>query len=79
VPIAVGIIPKGRPSKHRRQQIQLAKMITKERATRLEGSFRKEKEHDHLKKLKPKQKLQKYSGPVLPVGRSSLESIQPTP
>jgi hypothetical protein len=48
--------PKGRPSKHRRQQIQLAKMITKERATRLEGSFGKEKEHYHLKKIKAKTK-----------------------
>jgi len=54
--------PKGKPSKHRKQQIQLAKMITKERATRLEGSFGKEKEHYHLKKLKQKLKLQKYFG-----------------
>lgn len=48
--------PKGRPSKHRKQQLQLAKMITKERATRLEGSFGKEKEHYHLKKIKAKTK-----------------------
>jgi len=48
--------PKGRPSKHRKQQIQLAKMITKERATRLEESFGKEKEHYHLKKIKAKTK-----------------------
>ncbi len=48
--------PKGRPSKHRKQQIQLARMITKERATRLEGSFGKEKEHYHLKKIKSKTK-----------------------
>ncbi len=48
--------PKGRPSKHRKQQDQLAKMITKERATRLEGSFGKEKEHYHLKKIKAKTK-----------------------
>ena len=46
--------PKGRPSKHRKQQLQLAKLITKERATRLEGSFGKEKEHYHLKKIKAK-------------------------
>jgi len=49
--------PKGKPSKHRKQQLQLAKMITKERATRLEGSFGKEKEHYHLKKIKAKTKL----------------------
>jgi len=48
--------PKGKPSKHRKQQIQLAKMITKERATRLEGSFGKEKEHYHLKKIRAKTK-----------------------
>uniref|UniRef100_UPI0034243410 transposase n=1 Tax=uncultured Algibacter sp. TaxID=298659 RepID=UPI0034243410 len=48
--------PKGKPSKHRKQQLQLAKMITKERATRLEGSFGKEKEHYHLKKIKAKTK-----------------------
>lgn len=48
--------PKGRPSKHRKQQIQLARMITKERATKLEGSFGKEKEHYHLKKIKAKTK-----------------------
>ena len=48
--------PKGKPSKHRKQQIQMARMITKERATRLEGSFGKEKEHYHLKKIKAKTK-----------------------
>ncbi len=46
--------PKEKSSKHRKQQIQLAKMITKERATRLEGSFGREKEHYHLKKIKAK-------------------------
>ena len=48
--------PKGQPSKHRKQQLQLARIITKERATRLEGSFGKEKEHYHLKKIKAKTK-----------------------
>lgn len=48
--------PKGRPSKYRKQQLQIAKLITKERATRLEGSFGKEKEHYHLKKIKAKTK-----------------------
>uniref|UniRef100_UPI002612F79C transposase n=1 Tax=uncultured Polaribacter sp. TaxID=174711 RepID=UPI002612F79C len=48
--------PKGRPSKHRKQQLQIARLITKERATRLEGSFGKEKEHYHLKKIKAKTK-----------------------
>ncbi|MCH7524482.1 MAG: transposase [Bacteroidetes bacterium] len=48
--------PKGRPSKHHKQQKQLKALITKERATRLEGSFGKEKEHYHLKKIKAKTK-----------------------
>lgn len=48
--------PKGKPSKYRKQQNQLAKLIKKERATRLEGSFGKEKEHYHLKKIKARTK-----------------------
>lgn len=47
---------KGRAGKHEKQRKQLAAMITKERATRLEGSFGKEKEHYHLKKIKAKTK-----------------------
>jgi len=42
--------PKGRPSKHRKHQSQMAKMITKERAARLEGSFGTDKEHFLLKR-----------------------------
>ncbi len=69
--------PKGKPSKHRNQQMQLAKMITKERATRLEGSFGKEKEHYHLKKVKAKTKKTEilwiffgiHTGNALEIGR----------
>lgn len=43
---------KGRASKHEQHRKQLAGMITKERASRLEGSFGKEKEHYHLKRIK---------------------------
>ena len=46
--------PKGKPSKHYKEQKKLKAMITKERASRLEGSFGKEKEHYHLKKIKAK-------------------------
>jgi len=42
--------PKGRRSKHRKHQDQLARMITKERASRLEGSFGIDKEHFLLKR-----------------------------
>lgn len=48
--------PKGKPSKHHKQQRQLKTAITKERASRLEGSFGKEKEHYHLKKIKARTK-----------------------
>ena len=46
--------PKGiKPKNHKEQQV-LRQIISKERATRLEGSFGKEKEHYHLKKIKAK-------------------------
>jgi hypothetical protein len=48
--------PKGKPSKHYKEQKKLKAMITKERASKLEGSFGKEKEHYHLKKIKAKTK-----------------------
>jgi hypothetical protein len=43
---------KGRPSRYEDHRKQLAYLIKKERASRLEGSFGKEKEHYHLKKIK---------------------------
>ena len=48
---------KGRASKHEPHRKQLAAMITKERASRLEGSFGNEKEHYHLKKIKARTRL----------------------
>ena len=48
---------KGRAStKHESHRKKLSEMITKERASRLEGSFGKEKEHYHLKKVKARTK-----------------------
>ncbi len=46
--------PKGKKPKDHKQQQALRQVISKERATRLEGSFGKEKEHYHLKKIKAK-------------------------
>jgi hypothetical protein len=54
--IATDFKPKGRPSKDHKIKKQLARIITKERATRLEGSFGKEKEHYYLKKIRAKTK-----------------------
>lgn len=43
---------KGRAGKHEKQRSKLAGAITKERASRLEGSFGKDKEHYHLKRIR---------------------------
>lgn len=48
--------PKGRPGKHRQHKVQLAKMITKERASCLEGSFGTDKEYFLLNKIKARTK-----------------------
>ena len=42
---------KGKPTKYKPQYDQLAAVITKERATRLEGSFGTDKEHFLLKRV----------------------------
>ena len=47
---------KGKKTKHHEHYKLLAQMITKERATRLEGSFGTEKEHFLLKKIKARNK-----------------------
>lgn len=44
--------PKGPRRKDRKAQELLIRAITKERASRMEGSFGKDKEHYHLKKIK---------------------------
>lgn len=48
---------KGKLPKDYQNEKRLKAAITKERASRLEGSFGKEKEHYHLKKIKAKTKL----------------------
>ena len=48
---------KGKLPKDYKEEQKLKRLIRKERATRLEGSFGKEKEHYHLKKIKAKTKL----------------------
>ena len=47
---------KGKASKYKSQFDQLAIMITKERATKLEGSFGNDKEHFLLKRIKARTK-----------------------
>ena len=48
--------PKGRPGKHKEHKSLISKMITKERASRLEGSFGTDKEYFLLKKIKARTK-----------------------
>ncbi|MCK5171197.1 MAG: transposase [Bacteroidales bacterium] len=76
---------KGRAGKHEKSRKQLASMITKERASRLEGSFGKEKEHYHLKKIKARTKKNEilwiffgiHTANALEIGRRmALEKIK---
>ena len=48
--------PKGRPGKNAKHKKQLAAIITKERATRLEGSFGTDKNYFLLNKIKARTK-----------------------
>ena len=48
--------PKGRPGRHKEHKNQIAKMITKERASRLEGSFGTDKEYFLLNKIRARTK-----------------------
>jgi len=48
--------PKGQPGRHKAHKTQLAKMITKERASRLEGSFGTDKAYFLLNKIKARTK-----------------------
>ena len=54
--IKTDFVRKGRAGKHEQQRKQLAAMITKERATRLEGSFGKDKQHYYLNRIKARTK-----------------------
>jgi len=55
--IRTDFVRKGRAGQHESHRKQLASAIKKERASRLEGSFGKEKEHYYLKKIKARTKL----------------------
>ncbi len=54
--INTDFVRKGRVSKHENQRKQLAALIKKERATRLEGSFGKDKQHYYLNIIKARTK-----------------------
>ena len=54
--IRTDFVRKGRAGKHEAHRKLLAHMITKERASRMEGSFGTEKEHYHLNKIKARTK-----------------------
>jgi len=47
---------KGKAGRNENQRNQISKLITKERASRLEGSFGKDKEYYHLKRIKARTK-----------------------
>lgn len=54
--IKTDFVRKGRAGKHEHQRKQLATLIKKERATRLEGSFGKDKQHYYLNRIKARTK-----------------------
>jgi len=55
-PIYTSFVPKGKTSKDEKQRKVLRSILSKERATRLEGSFGTEKEHYNLRKIKARTK-----------------------
>lgn len=73
---------KGKAGKHEKHRKQLAKAITKERASRLEGSFGTEKEHYHLKRIKARTKATEtlwiffgiHTANALKIGRRMAEA-----
>ena len=68
---------KGRPGKYEAQRKQTAKLITKERATKLEGSFGKDKQHYYLNRIGARTKANEilwifmgiHTGNALEIGR----------
>lgn len=68
---------KGKATKHEKQRRKMAAAITKERASRLEGSFGKDKEHYHLKRIRARTKPTEvlwiffgiHTGNALEIGR----------
>lgn len=76
--------PKGPKRKDRKVQDQLKRLIQKERATRLEGSFGKDKEHYHLRRVKARTKANEklwiffgiHTSNALEVGRKKLAREQ---
>ena len=73
--------PKGPKRKDRKAQAKLKGLIQKERATRLEGSFGKDKEHYHLRKIKARTKANEklwiffgiHTSNALEIGRKKFD------
>lgn len=76
--------PKGPKRKDRKIQDQLKRLIQKERATRLEGSFGKDKEHYHLRRIRARTKANEklwiffgiHTSNALEIGRKKLAREQ---
>lgn len=76
--------PKGPRRKDSKAQDQLKQLIQKERATRLEGSFGKDKEHYHLRKIKARTKANEilwiffgiHTSNALEIGRKMFQQLR---
>lgn len=81
--IKTDFVPKGKKPKNYKEKEVLRKAISKERATRLEGSFGKEKAHYHLRKIKARTKKTEilwiffgiHTGNALEIGRRKSANI----
>jgi len=75
---------KGKPGKYEAERKQIAKMITKERATRLEGSFGKDKQHYLLNRIAARTEANEilwiffgiHTGNALEIGRRIYQASQ---
>jgi len=78
--IKTDFIPKGRKSKDHKEKQVIRNMISKERSTRLEGSFGKDKNHYYLKTIKARTQKNEilwiflgiHTGNALEIGRRKL-------
>ena len=73
--IQTNFIPKGKPSKHAKAQKQLRTILSKERATRMEGSFGTHKQHYGLHKIRARTDKNEILWIVFGVHRANAVAI----
>jgi hypothetical protein len=82
--IKTDFVRKGKPGKYEKERKQMAQIITKERASRLEGSFGKDKQHYLLERINARTKENEilwiffgiHTGNALEIGRRMYQAGQ---